>query len=613
MSDQKVLVLLGNAAHLQLYLKKMLARDVGAIFFTDDRPAQRELDHLNLPWLSTEQLFEMSELDSLAALAVQLHETWLTSSPELTYRGLPISTALIQFYEPWARIVRKIRLYRRLLEKVRPQRIVSYFGEVELLRQIKAVDHEIIIEAPPIERLPWQALSTSWIADRIRYRGGLRGALRFYADYWWSETPLLKIPINPVKIPKGQILFIAGYINHAKTFLPVLRQIRKPYLVLASDPDTCQFFRQQGIVYCRLGHFVTPSMWRGYQANRRWLRKHQKELAVGVEREILNDNIALLPFVQSDLSRLLRHHLARLRLYTDVYLELFQHSQPGHVVVADDTTTQGRIAVLAAQSLSIPTLNIQHGAIADVQHYRYAIADIFAVWGERDRELLVRHGVPKEKTVITGQPRFDDLGRQTNNTATLRQHLDIPASHKLILWATTPFVPRVSYDFPDRNRRYLQALLELLACEPSWSLVIKLHPRDQRAYYETALTEVEPSVRSCVRILQEEDVQQLLLIADVLLAWNTSVIQEAVLMKKSIIGLNFFAFPEAIPSVSEGVALPARHAEELSQALRSVFANDESTLAAMVEARQKYIARHLKADERTAVERILELIGAKTV
>jgi CDP-glycerol glycerophosphotransferase (TagB/SpsB family) len=384
-------------------------------------------------------------------------------------------------------------------------------------------------------------------------------------------------------------------------------------MVLASDPDACQFFRQQGIAYRRLGHFVTPSIWRRYQANRRWPRKHQKELAVRVEREILNENIALLPFVQSDLSRLLRHHLARLRLYTDVYLELFQHSQPGHVVVADDTTTQGRIAVLAAQSLSIPTLNIQHGAIADVQHYRYAIADVFAVWGERDRELLVRHGVPQEKTVITGQPRFDDLGRQTNNTAHLRQRLGFPASHKLILWATTPFVPRVSYDFPDRNRRYLQALLELLTRELSWNLVIKLHPRDQRAYYETALAEVESSVRSRVCVLQEEDIQQLLLIADVLLAWNTSVIQEAVLAKKPIIGLNFFAFPEAISSVSEGVALPARDAEELSQALRGVFANDESTLAAMVEARQKYIARHLKADERTAVERIIELIGAKTV
>ncbi|MGH7456724.1 MAG: hypothetical protein ACRENG_35575, partial [bacterium] len=356
----------------------------------------------------------MPELDSLAALAVQLHETWLTSSPELTYRGLPIGTALIQFYEPWARIVRKIRLYRRLLEKVRPQRIVSYLGDVELLRQIKAADHEIIIEAPEIEQRPWQSLSTSWIADRIRYRGGLRAAFRFYADYWWSETPLLKIPVNPTKIPKGQFFFIAGYINHAKTFLPVLRQIKKPYLVLASDPDTCQFFRQQGIVYHRLGHFVTPSIWRSYQANRRGLRKR----AVRFEQEIFDEHISLLPFVQSDLSRLLRHHLARLRLYTDVYLELFQHSQPGHVVVADDTTTQGRIAVLAAQSLSIPTLNIQHGAIADVQHYRYAIADIFAVWGERDRELLVRHGVPKEKTVITGQPRFDDLGRQTNNTAT---------------------------------------------------------------------------------------------------------------------------------------------------------------------------------------------------
>jgi hypothetical protein len=105
----------------------MRGRDVGTIFFTDDQPVQRKLDHLSLPWLSTEQLFEMSELDSLAALAVQLHETWLTSSPELTYRGLPIGTRSYSstshgpvFYEK--------SLYRRLLDKVRPQRIVFTLG-----------------------------------------------------------------------------------------------------------------------------------------------------------------------------------------------------------------------------------------------------------------------------------------------------------------------------------------------------------------------------------------------------------------------------------------------------------------------------------------------------
>jgi UDP-N-acetylglucosamine 2-epimerase len=491
---------------------------------------------------------------------------------------------------------------------VQPERIVSYIGDLELLRQIRHLNDKVVIDAPPTKQSLWQSLSTSWLVNRIRYRGGLRAAVRYYLDYWWSEMPRLTNYVKAGETPCGYILFIAVYLNHAKTFLPIWRQLKRPYLVLASGPDTCQFLRQQQVAYRRLGHFVALANWRRYRSYNLHVRRQQQALVAGVGREIRYENIALLPFLQADLSRLLRHHLARLRLYTEVYLELFQHSRPSHVVVADDTTTQGRIAVLAAQSLRIPTLNIQHGAIADVQIYRYAIADRIAVWGEHDRDLLVRSGVPEEKIVITGQPRFDDLGRRANDTAELRLRLDVPASHRVLLWATTPFVPRLSYDFPGRNRRYLQALLDLLVREPSWSLVIKLHPRDQRAEYEAVLAEAEAGVRSRVRILREEDIQQLLPMADAMLAWNTSVIQEAVLAEKPIIGLNFFSFPEAIPSVSEGIALPARSSEELSQSLHRALANAESTSRAMAEARQKYIARHLKADERTATERIIELI-----
>jgi UDP-N-acetylglucosamine 2-epimerase len=411
--------------------------------------------------------------------------------------------------------------------------------------------------------------------------------------------------------PPGYVLFIAGYINHVKTFLPVLHQLPKKYLVLASGPDTCDFLRQQRVAYRRLGHFVTSSMWQHYKAEGWRLRKRLQVLVADEKQKMQYDNIPLLPFLQTDLSRLLRNHLARLQLYTDVYLELFQRSRPSRVVVADDTTTHGRTAVLAAQSLNIPTLNIQHGAIADVHHYRYAIADVFAAWGEHDRELLIRNGVPEQKIVVTGQPRFDDFSQRHDDILHTRKRLGIPGSHKLLLWATTPFVPRVSYDFPERNLRYLEAFAELLAREQNWALIIKLHPRDQRTGYETALAKMEKYVRSRVKILQDEDIQQLLPIADVLLAWNTSVIQEAVLAGKPIIGINFFGFPEAIPSVSEEVALPARAASELSHALCNVLAGDKSILSAMAAARKKYAARYLNAGDRAAVARIVELLDSE--
>ncbi len=517
----------------------------------------------------------------------------------------------MQFYEPWAAALRKLATYRRLLETIRPLRVIAPASEMPWLQALLSSQPEVelVAAAPPrsLLRKLRRRFENSWLIQRARYRGGWRPALHFYFDYWWSETPWLKTPVKPAELAGDYVLFSTGYINHARTFLPILRKLQRPYLIIASTPEACRYFREQGVPYRRFGHFITSDTWRRYRAFDR--TKLDALVAAGNDALFDFEGIDLRPFVREHLRRLLRHQLGRLRLYAEVYLALLQRARPRHVVVADDTTTHGRLIVLAAQALGIPTLNIQHGAIADVQHYRRAVADRLAVWGEHDRALLVRHGVAAEKIVVTGQPRFEAAATAPAETASLRRRYRVPVHAQVLLWATTPYVPRLSYDVPERNSRYLTTLLEILAAEANWFLLIKLHPRDQREAYEKRLSECDHTLRGRVRLLQAEDMQELLPLADVLLAWNTSVIQEAVLANKAIIGINFFGMPEAIPSVSEGVALPARTPEELRCALQSLLLGPGAVHAALAAARPRYAARYLNVSERSAVDRILELLA----
>ncbi|MCK6562682.1 hypothetical protein L6R21_26120 [bacterium] len=581
------------------------------LYFTDDHHLQQQLDAAAQTWLSTPRLLSNAELEELTAVAAQRHADWLQRSPEFHHAGLPIATSLVQFYEPWAIALRKLAAYRRLLASARPLRVIAPASEMPWLQALlsRQPEVELVAAAAPrgFLRKLRQRLANSWLIHRLRYRGGWRPALRFYFDYWWSETPWLKAPVKPAELAGDYVLFSTGYINHARTFLPILRKLPRPYLLIASTPAACRYFREQGVPYRRFGHFITPAAWRRYRAFDR--TKLDALVAAGSDALFNFEGIDLRPFVRASLLRLLRHQLGRLRLYAEVYLELLRRARPRHVVVADDTTTHGRLLVLAAQACGIPTLNIQHGAIADVQHYRQTVAEKLAVWGEHDRALLVRHGVAAEKVVVTGQPRFEAAATAPAETASLRRRYRVPANAKVLLWATTPFVPRLSYDVPERNQRYLAALLEILAAEPLWFLLIKLHPRDQREVYEKGLAERDRALRGRVRLLQAEDMQGLLPLADVLLAWNTSVIQEAVLAGKAIIGVNFFGMPESIPSVSEGVALPARTPEELRGALQSLLLGKGAVHAMLAEARPRYAARYLNVSERSAVDRILELLA----
>ncbi|MDZ7268733.1 MAG: UDP-N-acetylglucosamine 2-epimerase [candidate division KSB1 bacterium] len=581
------------------------------VYFTDDPRLQQHLQTAAQTWLATPHLLSNEELQEVTALAAQRHADWLQSFPGSRHAGLPVATALVQFYEPWATALRKLAAYRRLLATVRPRRVIAPASEIPWLEALLASQPEVkLLTAAAPRGVLWQLrqrFRNSWLSNRVRYRGGWRPALHFYFDYWWSETPWLKARGRPASLAGDYVLFSAGYINHARTFLPILRRLPWPSLVIVSTPEACRYFRERGVPYRRFGHFITAGAWRHYRA---WKAAPLRQGDLFGDEAIFHfAGVDLRPFLRASLLRLLRQQLGRLRLYAEVYLDLLERARPRHVVVADDTTTHGRIIVLAAQALGIPTLNIQHGAIADVQHYRQAVTDKLAVWGEHDRALLMRHGVAAEKIVVTGQPRFAATAIAPAEAAGLRRRYRLPAGVKVLLWATTPFVPRLSYDVPERNSRYLRALLEILAAEPQWFLLIKLHPRDQREAYEKGLSGNNRGLRHRVRLLQNEDMQELLPLADVLLAWNTSVIQEAVLAGKAIIGINFFGMPEAIPSVSEGVAVPARDAAELQAALQRILAGDQTTLAALAAARPRYAARYLNAGERSAVDRILELLA----
>jgi hypothetical protein len=151
--------------------------------------------------------------------------------------------------------------------------------------------------------------------------------------------------------------------------------------------------------------------------------------------------------------------------------------RPHTVLVSNDTSPLGALAVHVAERHGVNTVHVQHGAwtaesvVWPALHSRHIV-----VMGERDLPLAkewVRH--PDAEVHVLGQPRFDalaGLGRETQRR--YLENLLAPGPRRsparIAVWACQPFGP-------DRLKAQADLLLDgLWQAGSDWGLVIAPHP-----------------------------------------------------------------------------------------------------------------------------------------
>ncbi|MEN3533579.1 hypothetical protein AAH991_00560 [Microbispora sp. ZYX-F-249] len=152
-------------------------------------------------------------------------------------------------------------------------------------------------------------------------------------------------------------------------------------------------------------------------------------------------------------------------------------ARPHAVLVSNDTSPLGALAVHAAERHGINTVHVQHGAwTAESVAWPALHSRHIVVMGERDAPLArawTRH--PDAEVHVLGQPRFDSLARCDREAQQryLAQLIDAAAGReptRIVVWACQPFGP-------DRLRAQADLLLDgLRRADGGWGLVIAPHP-----------------------------------------------------------------------------------------------------------------------------------------
>lgn len=291
-------------------------------------------------------------------------------------------------------------------------------------------------------------------------------------------------------------------------------------------------------------------------------------------------------------------------------------SPPNVVVLGNDLGILERLFIAQARPMGIPSLLVQDGVIAlrpmpvaqvspstrlvravlvalglrltDPKPYGQNGADRIAVMGEAVAHWLVQQGVPKERIVSTGQPRYDVLYALRQGIAQPNglESLHLPLGQRIILFASQPYLRYGMFAEAEAREIWRTVIAGIQGLGAGYHLVAKLHPAEDLEWTRHWLgNDFPPEWTLC----RDVDTFSLLYHADALVTLFSSTALEALCLGKPVVRLDMGRLPESIPYAERGAALQASSASELTEHLHRAI-HDEATRARVAQAREAFLA-----------------------
>ena len=193
------------------------------------------------------------------------------------------------------------------------------------------------------------------------------------------------------------------------------------------------------------------------------------------------------------------------------------------VILNSDVHKISRAFVFYCKGKNIKTYVLQHGA--PVGHFGYlpVYADKMFNWGSYSYDWFIKNNTPKEKLVITGTPKTDDI-----NSIGLNKKNSSSDSISLLV-VLNPIGE-------DLCRVFLRTIKEFLKISSKkYELVIKLHPSSNS--YKNLPAEILDGIN--YKIFYFEDLHSLIKDADVLISTPSTAGSEAIAFYKPLLTMHF--------------------------------------------------------------------------
>ncbi|MFC1754031.1 UDP-N-acetylglucosamine 2-epimerase [Thermoproteota archaeon] len=299
-------------------------------------------------------------------------------------------------------------------------------------------------------------------------------------------------------------------------------------------------------------------------------------------------------------------------MYIESCINLIEKQRPKAVCIVDETSLFGRCRIAAAKLKNIPVISTQHGYISndffDYLHIKGDISkdldfhkpfcptpDKTLVYGPHTKKILVQPGnYPAHSVVVTGQPRYDHIGKTSSNNLNKKKILDkYHIKKKMILWTTE--------EAPEQEAAVFMAAKRIKNAQ----LVIRIHPKElnEPSYYYKKAREYGVKIIAT----KTENTLELINASDAVIVKHSTTGLEAIMLGKPVVVLNLSGRPDLATYAQKGAALGVYNAEDLEKALNKALF-DKKTRSGLNKAQKAYSYDHCYKMDGKATKRALKVI-----
>lgn len=556
------------------------------------------------------------ELNAITSISIRYMDNWFYYKNFSLYNTIHLCSLYAMDFGFIERIILYIEKLIKAVQKERPQKIIVSESYKSLTENVIRLHTNGDIECEEYISEPLQK-TISRLRNNPYYqylkRANLHTMIKEIRDYVFPLPREFRMKGNSgINIANESIIITAVHQNEVNVSAnPAIelanRGFNLTYFVIDCDGGrVLKKMKAAGFRYIRPGDLFNQKYKKLYKDIRKRFKNIWLEISndPGFWDSLLYKEIPVLRYVNREKLKWLIAKVSPFwAVIYEMLLDLFKKITVKAVIAVNDPITLGRTAAFAAERLSVPSIDIQHGSFMSIP--ARAVADKWCVWSDADKQLLVTMGIPHNKLEVTGNPAFDTLITPKFDADSIKLKFGLSSRYKTIVtWAPTA-AWLFYYSEENYNEKIFAVLQDVARRHRDIMFIFKPHPSERINRF----TRIQDKSLSNILIANpQQSAYEIMYISDIVMSWNSSVIIEAVILDKPIIGLNFFEQAETLRCVSEGVAIEVSQMKELEEAINAIILNKNNMADSMKNARRGYIEKFLyKADGRSS-SRIADLL-----
>jgi hypothetical protein len=281
--------------------------------------------------------------------------------------------------------------------------------------------------------------------------------------------------------------------------------------------------------------------------------------------------------------------------------------KPSLVVTPDMADSRTRVYSSLSKELDIPSLDIQYALMGNEGLWAFFNSDLVAAWGPSSKTIMMREGVPEDKIVLTGSPRFDYQTFSSNSRLNNLKERYSEHGEKVIILLASTYHPKSHKNYPHTKALNLMklAISEAIHLNSNLVLIVKPHPHED---FEQTKKFFRNS-KNIIFIDKDLDIRDYIHICDVFVSFGSTATMDALAAEKLTICPVFPDWGFSKFYEDSGAVLTPKSKEELKNIFSKLSDGSGLDLRQAVESgRNSFIANHLFTANGNSSERIKNLI-----